>query len=115
MHEYSVVSSLIDLCQHQVTAHNAREIIKITIEVGERSGVEMTLLKSAFDVLKEESDVCKNSSLEIVYKKILLYCEDCNINFSAVGLEYGICPYCNSNNVSIIEGKELHLLSIEME
>ncbi|RAX54879.1 hydrogenase maturation nickel metallochaperone HypA [Helicobacter sp. 16-1353] len=115
MHEYSVVSSLILLCEEEALKNNAKNIITITIEIGERSGVEVELLKSAFEFFKEESRFCKNSILEIVHKNITLHCNDCNFKFTASGLNYGICPQCNSNNVIIIEGKELNLLRLEME
>lgn len=115
MHEYSIVSSLITLCEEEALKNNAKNILKVTIEVGERSGVESELLESAFNVFKEESSFCKDSILEIVHKNIILYCKDCDLRFAAKGLNYGICPKCNSNNVVIVEGKELNLLRLEME
>lgn len=115
MHEYSVVSSLITLCEEEALKNNANNVIKIIIEVGERSGIEEELLKSAFDVFKEESKFCQNSILEIIHKNIVLHCQNCDLRFSAKGLNYGICHKCNSNDVVIIEGKELNLLRLEME
>lgn len=115
MHEYSIISSLIDLCEEHAKEHNTTEIITITIEVGERSGVDTQLLQSAFEVFREESMYCQNSTLEIREKKIELLCHHCHAQFNPQGLEYAICPYCQSNNLDIIAGKELHLLSLEMQ
>lgn len=115
MHEYSVVSSLIILCEEEALKHSANKVIKIIIEVGERSGVEVELLKSAFDVFKMESDFCKTSILEVINKQIKLFCENCSFEFYALNLEYGICPNCQSNKVKIHEGRELNLLSLELE
>lgn len=115
MHEYSIISDLVLLCEEHAAKHNAKKILKVTIEVGERSGVESHLLKSAFETFKEESSYLAESSLEIIYKHIELKCKACNAIFSAKGLEYGICQFCSSNDLEIIKGRELNLLRLEME
>ncbi|RDU64873.1 hydrogenase maturation nickel metallochaperone HypA [Helicobacter sp. MIT 14-3879] len=115
MHEYSIVSDLIILCEQNAREHNAKKIFEISIEVGERSGVEIELLKIAFDIFKEESEFCKDAILKIIYKRIRLRCNSCNSIFDAKGLEYGICKFCNSAELDIIKGKELNLLRLEME
>lgn len=115
MHEYSVVSSLISLCEEQAIAHSAHKIITITIEIGECSGVNAELLERAFGVFKEESEYCKSAVLRIVRKKVELLCNNCGARFAAEGFEFAICPYCESNAVDICGGKELDLLSLEME
>ncbi|MDE6886247.1 MAG: hydrogenase/urease nickel incorporation protein HypA [Helicobacteraceae bacterium] len=115
MHEYSIISDLVLLSEENASANNASKIFKITIEVGERSGVEVELLKSAFEAFKGESEFCKNAILEIKRQEVILECKNCLAKFSAKSLEYGICTFCNSNNVDIVKGRELNLLRLEME
>lgn len=115
MHEYSIVSSLLELCCENCAKHNAVKIFRIVIEVGVRSGVEISLLKSAFDVFKNDNEIYKDAELEIVVKEVVLSCLDCGSEFSAVGLEYGICQKCGGNKLKIISGRELNLLRLEME
>ncbi len=115
MHEYSIVSDLLNIVYQEAKKHNATKVFKIVVAVGQRSGVESSLLLSCFEVFKEEYELIKHSSLEIVFKKVKLRCNCCDSQFYADGLSYGICIDCNSGDVDIIEGKELHLLSLEME
>ena len=63
MHEYSIVNSLIELCEEQAKAHNAKSVEEVHIAIGERSGVEKALIESAFESFKLESSVCKNAKL----------------------------------------------------
>lgn len=115
MHEYSIISDLVLLCEDNARAHNATKIHKITIDVGERSAVEVDLLKSAFEVFKSESAFCKDSVLVVQKIAVELLCKDCGANFSAKGLEYGICKRCKGVNLEMIKGRELHLARLEME
>lgn len=115
MHEYSIISELVLLCEDNAKAHNATKIHKITIDIGERSAVEVDLLQSAFEAFKVESAFCKDSVLEVRKIAVELLCKDCGTNFSANGLEYGICKVCQSANLEIVKGRELHLAQLEME
>lgn len=115
MHEYSIVSDLLNLAHNEANKYNAKKIFKIVVAIGERSGVESSLLKSCFETFKEEDSLIKDSVLEIIHKNVKLRCNDCKSEFYAKDLSYGICIKCNSLNVEIIEGLELHLLSLEME
>lgn len=115
MHEYSIVSDLVGLVQDEANRHDAKKVFKIVVALGERSGVDASLLMSCFDTFKDEDDLIKDSILDIVHKRIKIKCNDCASEFYADNLSYGCCVRCNSYNVDIIEGYELHLLSIEME
>lgn len=115
MHEYSIISDLVLLCEDNARVYNATKIHKITILVGERSAVDVDLLQSAFEAFKEESTFCKDSALEVQKVAVELLCKDCGTNFSAKGLEYGICEVCQSANLEITKGRELHLAQLEME
>lgn len=114
MHEYSVVASLIELCEENALLNNAKSILKVVIEVGERSGVDNTLLLSAFDTFKVDSAICANSTLEILPRSVELLCNSCSSKSLAKGLTYAICPNCGGS-MEIIFGRELNLLSLEME
>ncbi|MGX2982719.1 hydrogenase/urease nickel incorporation protein HypA [Helicobacter sp. 23-1045] len=115
MHEYSIVQHLIELSEQNARQNNAKKIHKITIAVGERSAVEVELLKSAFEVFKKESEICVDSALEVRRIAVELRCQTCNANFKAKGLEYGLCIFCGSRSVEIAKGMELDLLRLEME
>ncbi|PAF48491.1 hydrogenase maturation nickel metallochaperone HypA [Helicobacter sp. 12S02634-8] len=114
MHEYSVVSSLLQLCEEHVHKNNASRVEKIVVGIGERSGMDKSLFISAFETFREESPVCKDAILEIIEEKVELECKDCHTRFSPQGIEYGICPECKGSHIEIIKGRQMHLLTLEM-
>lgn len=116
MHEYSIIAHLIALCEENAESARATKINKVFIKVGERSAVEADLLQSAFEVFKADSAKFGADSALIIEKvPVELYCKNCNANFKANGLEYGICLHCKSNEVEITQGMELDLVRLEME
>lgn len=66
MHEYSIVQSLLDSCEEHCKNNSASTTSRVTIQIGEFSGVEPKLLLIAFDTFKEQSDCAKNALLEII-------------------------------------------------
>lgn len=116
MHEYSIIAHLIALCEENAESASAKKINKVFIKVGERSAVEADLLQSAFEVFKVDSaKFALDSALIIEKVAVELHCQNCNANFKANGLEYGICLKCGSTEVEIIKGMELDLVRLEME
>ena len=62
MHEFSIVSHLLKSCEEIAQENGAKKILVVYVEIGERSGVDSELLKSAFSEFKKE-----------VYVKMRLY------------------------------------------
>ncbi|GAA8431242.1 hydrogenase/urease nickel incorporation protein HypA [Helicobacter pylori] len=114
MHEYSVVSSLIALCEEHAKKNQAHKIERVVVGIGERSAMDKSLFVSAFETFREESLVCKDAILDIVDEKVELECKDCLHVFKPNMLDYGVCEKCHSKNVVITQGNEMRLLSLEM-
>ncbi|CBG40164.1 hydrogenase/urease nickel incorporation protein HypA [Helicobacter mustelae] len=114
MHEYSVVASLIELCEQNAAHHQASAVEKVIVSIGERSGMDKSLFMSAFETFREESAVCKNSELEIVSQPVVLECKNCHFSFEPKSLEYGSCPQCGGEDLSVLKGTEMLLLRLEL-
>lgn len=114
MHEFSIVSSLLESCEEIAQENNATKILKIYLEIGERSGVNIALLRSAFSEFKLGS-LCEESQLLIQESKVELACNTCHQKSIAEKLDYTHCPQCGSKEVRIIKGNEMLLLRLEME
>ena len=64
MHEYSIVASLIDRVQQEAAAYGNARVHRLHVQIGELSGVELDLLKTAFDTFRERT-ICESAELEI--------------------------------------------------
>lgn len=110
MHEYSIVASLINVCEKEAKKHHAKAIECVEIALGRLSGVEPHLLQSSFDTFKEET-LCENATLVIKLCDVVLECERCHAK-SVVKENHFICPKCQSDSVRMVGGQELHVKRI---
>lgn len=111
MHEYSIVQALIDRVQQEADVHRAATISGIRVQIGELSGVEVDLLRSAFELFKKDS-VCEDAELEIVAVPARWSCRGCSKSIEAG--EILRCPLCGQP-AHLTEGDEILLERIEME
>ncbi len=64
MHEYSIVSALIDQVEAQARRAGATKVASLTVKLGEISGVDGGLLATAFETFRERG-VCAGAELHI--------------------------------------------------
>ncbi len=113
MHEYSIVSALIEQCEHHAQAHQAAHITRVDIKLGIMSGVEPALLQTAFDTFKLDS-ICRNAVLNMQIQPLVIECLDCFIQ-SELTERSVICPACQSFRTRVLDGEDMLLMQLEME
>jgi len=57
MHEYSIVGSLLDRVQREVALHRGAVARKLHVRIGELAGVEIELLKTAYNTFGEGAEL----------------------------------------------------------
>ncbi len=113
MHEFSIVQSLLQLIEAQAHEHGAQRVTRVVVQVGKFSGVEPHLLQTAFDTFKAHS-IAAEAELEIQIQDLVLYCPQCELEFTPSKMHFR-CPQCGSADVDIRHGREMMLMSLEME
>lgn len=113
MHEYSIVQALIEQCETLAQENQATQISKVVIKVGVLSGVEPDLLATAFATFKETSPVCRGAELDMNIQPVLVQCQHCQAQNTLQQHVY-MCPNCQSEDVSILDGEEMFLMQLEM-
>ena len=113
MHEYSIVQALLEQCQTHVQANDATKITAVTVKIGVQSGIELHLFEVAFDTFKEKT-ICDEANLIIEHQLLLIYCSDCDQEYTLEKLEY-ICPKCQSLHIEVVDGEDMYLMRLEME
>ncbi len=113
MHEFSIVQSLMGLIEENAQQNNAKSVSKVVVKIGKMSGIEPHLLKIAFDTFKEKT-ICENAQLEMIIQDIIALCEDCQKEFVVEDNSF-VCPYCGGFNLKILDGKDMYLMSLELE
>jgi hydrogenase nickel incorporation protein HypA/HybF len=113
MHEYSIVQSLLDLCEQNAQANNSKKVTKVVVKIGVLSGVEPDLLKTAFDTFKEGS-MCWDAEFAMHIQEVVIACRSCGDESQIARNEF-CCPKCKSNDLKILDGEEMYLMQLELE
>ena len=110
MHEYSLVSALLQRVGEEARARQAVSVQKVRVLIGEFAGVEADLLRWAFEV-QREGTLCAEAELQICTIAARWECPDCG----AV-IPQGDplrCPDCDRPG-HLVAGQQLVLERIEM-
>ena len=112
MHEYSIVQALLDQCEETARQNNATKVKKVIVKIGVMSGVEVELLKTAFDTFKENT-MCEKAEFITNIQPIMIKCHNCDKTFTLKRYEYS-CPKCQSIDLDIIDGEDMYLMQLEL-
>ncbi len=113
MHEYSIVDSLLQLAEEHAIKNNAKKVTRLEVKIGVLSGVEVDLLKTAFETFKEGT-MCEEAEFIVHIQPVVIRCNNCNKESTLNKDEY-LCPHCGSGNIKIIDGEDMYLMSLELE
>lgn len=112
MHEFSIVSSLLDLVEADVRKHKAKAASKVVVRIGEMSGVVAELLAEAFHVCKRGT-LAERAELVVEKQEVLISCR-CGYKGMIKDRRF-ICPVCGVADVDVTAGEEMILQQLELE
>jgi len=113
MHELSITQSMLDLVLEQAEKAEAKSVGKINLVIGEMTGVVGECMQFYFDFLSKGTPA-EGAALSFKVIPTTAKCRDCDKPFELREFDW-ICPYCQSNNMEIVAGKELFVESIEVD
>lgn len=111
MHEYSIVQALVTQVEEQARKHKASAVHSLELRIGELSGVEVGLLKTAYDLFRAKT-VCENAELRVVSVKACWACRACGTEIATGGPLR--CPVCGES-ARLVSGDEILLERLELE
>lgn len=111
MHEYSIVQALVNQVEEQVRRHRARAVHAVCVQVGELSGVEVGLLKTAYDLFRQDT-VCAQAELKVETVGARWECRACAATLAPGGPLR--CDRCGGA-VRLAQGDEIVLSKLELE
>jgi hydrogenase nickel insertion protein HypA len=111
VHEYSIVQALLARVEEKARAHRATAVHRLSVRIGELSGVEPQLLASAYEAFRERT-VCDGADLAIESVPARWACTACGTVIARGAIL--TCADCGSP-ARLAEGDEIVLARIEME
>ena len=109
MHEYSIVSSLVERVAREVAAHPGAVVRRLHVKIGELAGVEIPLLRTAFETFTPRS-ACEGAELDIAPVAAAWQCRACG-----QVLAPGAVLRCCGRPAHLVAGDEIVLEQIELE
>ena len=113
MHELSIVLSIIDEIAEQSQARDFGAVEVVHLKVGVFSGVDREALLFGWQLACEGTPL-EQSRLEIETIPLVIHCESCNSDHIPPSLYQLRCPDCFTPAQSIVTGKELEVVSLEV-
>lgn len=111
MHEYAILSALLDRVQREVDAHPGAIVRALRVRIGDASGVEPDLLATAFATLRARS-VCADAELAIERVAAAWRCVACDHPIAPGDILR--CARCH-RPARLTQGDDIVLDRIEME
>ena len=113
MHEFGIAQGLLDAVLAKAQEIGAPRITSVKLELGVLSGIEIDALAFAFTALSEGTPAEK-ARLLVDKIPVRCYCERCKKLFECSPAAY-TCPTCDQVSPDMLTGRELKLVSMEID
>jgi hydrogenase nickel incorporation protein HypA/HybF len=110
MHELSIVSGVVEICEQHAAG---RRVLSVTLAIGELSGVVPEALEFCFEAVSKGT-LLENARLEIERIAATGFCAACG-EVSAVAGFIDPCPRCGGFPLEIRSGEEMRVKDLEVE
>lgn len=112
MHELALLGNMMEVALGYASRQGAQRIHRITLQVGEMSGVVPEALEFAFEIVTEDT-IAAGAQLELKRMPAVCFCPACAREFRPADVVFA-CPDCGALDVETRAGRELILESLEV-
>jgi hydrogenase nickel incorporation protein HypA/HybF len=112
VHEFSIATSMLDVVLAQAKRCDAATVAVVRIRIGALAGVVMEALEFAWQALTEDT-IAAGSRLDVEHVSVGCFCARCRREFESRAYSYR-CPVCGELSSDLRHGRELDLISIEV-
>ncbi|OGR05923.1 MAG: hydrogenase maturation nickel metallochaperone HypA [Deltaproteobacteria bacterium RIFOXYD12_FULL_50_9] len=110
MHEMSLAMSIVEIASNAARSQGGKIINHVEVEVGSLAGVMEEALSFCFAAAAQDS-IAAGATLKIIPVAAKARCADCG-EIQPIDSFFDNCPRCQGHQLEIIQGRELHVLSI---
>jgi hydrogenase nickel incorporation protein HypA/HybF len=113
MHEFSLMTGVLDAVLESAEENKARRIVEIRLVIGEMAEVLDDAMDFAFEALSPDT-LAEGARLTITKLAPLSRCMACGAEFAHDRYHFA-CPECNSLATELVAGREMYIESMEIE
>ncbi|MDA8140805.1 MAG: hydrogenase maturation nickel metallochaperone HypA [Desulfobacteraceae bacterium] len=114
MHEMGIATEILKIVQDSIPAEMAgARVRRVNLRVGKLSAIVTESLRFCFTIVAEKTPVA-GAELAVEEVAVKAKCGACGQEFTIESAVF-LCPACNSGNIQMLSGRELDIVSIEVE
>lgn len=111
MHELSIATEIVSVVTAQLDGHDDWKIKRVNLRIGTHAGVETDTLTFCFPLATQDTPIA-GAELEIEISPLAILCAACGKRSITDTLQ---CPNCGPGKFKIVGGRELDIVSIDLE
>jgi hydrogenase nickel incorporation protein HypA/HybF len=115
MHELGIAQDFWAVIKQQAAVNGLKKVTKITIVLGEASGIEADFLRHSLVDHTLPGTMAEKAELEFIVTPLEACCNNCKSRITKTSIKNFFCPACGSPDIAIASGKESYVKSIEGE
>lgn len=112
MHEMAIAEGILNIAFDYAAQNQSTKLVRITLNIGEMSGVEIEALNMSFEALTKNT-IAEGAELVINWIPIIGECNKCGKEFKIARYNF-FCPECDGILI-LKSGRELQVESLDME
>lgn len=113
MHELWLCKSIMEIIQQSALTTNTTKVKKIVLEIGQLTAVDKDSLLFSFQVTTQGT-LAEDAELYIIDIPGIAQCESCR-KMVPLRQYYDTCQACGSHALTVTQGEELRVKSMEVE
>ena len=111
MHELGIINNLFLIIEQVAKENNLIKIDSVKLKLGKLQQIVPEMLVFAFETVAKETKA-EGATLDVEYVPIKMRCDTCKTEFIVEEHVY-ICPECSATRLTMLEGTEIILESVE--
>ncbi|HUJ32198.1 MAG TPA: hydrogenase maturation nickel metallochaperone HypA [Candidatus Acidoferrum sp.] len=114
MHELSIAINIVEIAEEEAQRRGGLHVTAVHLRLGLLAGVVKDALLSSYGVACEDTPL-RGSRLVVEEVPGIVYCPTCAAGRPVRSSEWFCCSECGSIASEIVQGKELEVVSLEVE
>ena len=114
MHELGIVSGILETVRDAAREAGALRVVSVKVRIGDMCEVVPESLDFAWDVLRDEDPLTAEAALEVEEVHPQSACRACGATFEHDRFHLR-CPVCGSADTHLLKGRELDIVSMEVD
>lgn len=114
MHELSIAMSIVEIAEEESQRRGGLRVTAVHLRLGALAGVVKDALLSSYEMACEDSPL-KGSHLVVEEVPGVVFCPACDAPRPIRSTEWFCCSECGALASEIVRGKELEVISLEVE